>query len=58
MQPVPSESKRTIVQKAQILYPEALPALYQQQAPEDLGEKSCLLGRGSSCCGAANCSAL
>lgn len=50
--------QRAIAPRAQILHPEALPALGQQQVPKDFGEKSCLLGLGSSCCRDANCSAL
>lgn len=39
----------------QILHPEALPALHQQQAPEGFGEK--VLGLGGSCCRGTDCSA-
>lgn len=50
--------QRAVAPRVQILHPEALPALGQQQTPKDFGEKSCLLGLGSSCCRDTNCSAL
>lgn len=55
----PLREQRAIAPRAQILQPEALPVLGQQQAPKDFGEKSCLLGLDNSSAGTlTDCSAL